>query len=279
MKRVGIIGLGNVGEYYVKRFMEARYSLTVFDIDKKKKDIAIRQGAIPAISAADVTKNSDYIILSLPKSEIVEAVMEDKDGVLSILKSDQIVIDTSTSRPKTAMRLETLCEEKGAYFLDSPLTWRGPGHTHILMVGGKEEGFKKAEEILKVMSYKYRLFGPVGTGQTIKLINQSILANEMAIYAEAVELTKKCGINSAVLKEYLGFKIDDELITKNYKGCGELGFIYKDLGYLLETAHDYSANIPISSMVHEILKFSKDCGEADWRLSGIQTYYSRLNND
>ena len=42
--------------------MEARYSLTVFDIDKKKKDIAIRQGAIPAISAADVTKNSDYII-------------------------------------------------------------------------------------------------------------------------------------------------------------------------------------------------------------------------
>jgi 3-hydroxyisobutyrate dehydrogenase-like beta-hydroxyacid dehydrogenase len=215
----------------------------------------------------------------LPKSEIVESVMESENGVLSVLKAGQVVIDTSTSRPKTAIRLEKLCEEKGAGFIDSPLTWRGPGRTHILMVGGKEKSFKKAEEVLKCMSYKYRLVGPVGAGQILKLINQAVSANQIAVHAEAVELTKKYGLDPKLLKEFLEFDIDERLLAEDYHGCGEITFHYKDLGYLLEIAHDSCANIPITSLVHEMLKTSKVYGEPIWSIHGIRTYYQRLNND
>jgi 2-hydroxy-3-oxopropionate reductase len=281
MKNVGLIGLGNVGSYYVKRLLEAGYPLTVFDVDHEKLATAEKQGATPADTAVEVTRNSDFIILSLPNTEVVEAVMEDACGVLSVLKAGQVVIDTSTSRPGTAVRLEKLCEAKGAGFIDSPLTWRGPCHTHILMVGGKEASFKKAEEILKCLSYKYRLLGPVGTGQIVKLINQALSANQIAVQAEVVELIKKYDLNPKLLKEFLEFDIDERLLAEDYCGCGELGFHYKDLGYLLEIAHDSGANIPISSLVHEMCKTSKVYGEQEskWSLLSIQTYYKRLNND
>jgi 3-hydroxyisobutyrate dehydrogenase-like beta-hydroxyacid dehydrogenase len=281
MKQVGLIGLGNVGLYYVKRLLEAGYPLTVFDVDHEKLATAVKQGATPADTAAEVARNSDFIILSLPNTEVVEAVMEGACGVLSVLKAGQVVIDTSTSRPRTAVRLEELCEAKGAGFIDSPLTWRGPCHTHILMVGGKEASFKKAEEIFKCLSYKYRLLGPVGTGQIVKLINQGLSANQIAVQAEVVELTKKYDLNPKLLKEFLEFDIDERLLAEDYCGCGELGFHYKDLGYLLEIAHDSGANIPISSLVHEMCKTSKVYGEQEpkWSLLSILTYYQRLNND
>jgi 2-hydroxy-3-oxopropionate reductase len=203
--------------------------------------------------------------------------MEGENGVLSVLRVEQLVIDTSTSRPRTAVRLEKLCEAKGAGFIDSPLTRRELGQ--ILMVGGKEASFKKAEEILKCLSYKYRLVGPVGTGQILKMINQAVIATQTAVYAEAVELTRKYGLDPALLKEFLEFDIPEGLFTDDYCSGGELAFMYKDLGYLLEMAHDNCANIPIISLVHEMFKTSKVYGKPNWRPLGIQTYYQRLNSD
>jgi 3-hydroxyisobutyrate dehydrogenase-like beta-hydroxyacid dehydrogenase len=279
MKNVGLIGLGNVGSYYVKKLLEAGYPLTVFDIDLKKLKATAKQGATPANTVAELTQISDFIILSLPNTEVVESVMKNEGGVLTVLKAGQVVIDTSTSRPRTAVQLEKLCREKGAGFIDSPLTWRGPGRTHILMVGGKEESFKKAEEIFKCLSYKYRLLGPAGTGQILKMINQAVQANQMAVQCEMVELTKKYGFDPTILKEFLEFNIDERLLAEDYCGIGELSFIYKDLGYLLEIAHENCANIPISSLVHEMFKTSKVYGAPEWRQQGIRTYYQRLNND
>jgi 2-hydroxy-3-oxopropionate reductase len=279
MKNVGLIGLGNVGSYYVKKLLEANYPLTVFDIDSQKLKNAVKQGATPATTAVEVAQNSDFIILSLTNSEVVEAVMDGESGVLSVLKVGQMVIDTSACRPQTAVKLEKMCEERGAAFLDAPLTWRGPSHTQFLMVGGKAENFQKAEEILKCLSYKYRLFGPAGTGQILKVINQAVLANQKAVHAEAVEFTKKCGLDPAFLKEFLEFDIPEGLLAEDYRGGGELALMYKDLGYLLEIAHDSCANIPISSLVHEIFKASKVYGDPKWEQIGIQTYYKRLNND
>jgi 2-hydroxy-3-oxopropionate reductase len=279
MKSVGLIGLGNVGSYYVKKLRDAGFPLTVLVRNPKKLEIVEKHGATPVVTTAKVVQNSDFIILALPNSEVVESVMEEDGGVLSVIKKGQVVIDTSTSRPKTAIRLEKLCEEKGAGFIDSPLTWRGPNRTHILMVGGKEKNFKKAEEILKCMSYKYRLVGPSGTGQLLKLINQMVSTNQIVIQAEAVEFTKKHGLDPTILKEFLMFDIYEGLLSDDYSGCGELAFQYKDLGYLLEIAHESCANIPISSFVHEMLKTSKVYGESIWNALGVQTYYKRLNND
>ncbi|HEY5585047.1 MAG TPA: NAD(P)-dependent oxidoreductase [Ruminiclostridium sp.] len=277
MKRIGLIGLGNIGSYYSGKLMDAKYPLTVLDVNKEKQDCIVKMGAVAAKSLTDIVLNSDIIILSLPNSEVVENIMDCKDGILASIKEGQLIIDTSTCRPSTAIKYDKLCSEKKAGFIDSPLTWRGAAG-QILMVGGSDENFAKGEEILKCLSYKYRHVGPSGCGQYLKMINQAILANQLAVNCEAVEMSKKCQLDPKLLGEFLEFNIPEALYTEKYEGGGHLVLHYKDLGYLLEIAHDVGASIPISSIVHEIFKATKLYGEPNWFQLGIQTYYKRLNS-
>ncbi|MCL2059911.1 MAG: NAD(P)-dependent oxidoreductase [Oscillospiraceae bacterium] len=274
-RKIGLIGLGNIGSFYTGRLLECGYPLTVLDIDKAKLQAMADKGAKTAATPAELTAASDVIMLSLPGSEAVEEVMTEANGILSALREGQLVINTSTCRPGTAVKCQKLCAEKGAGFVDSPLSWRAKGQT--LMVGCDEKDFNDAEEILKCISYRYKLVGPAGSGQYLKMINQAILADRLAVYCEAVELTKKCGLDPKLLDEHLEFDIPKELYTEDYKGGGHLNLHYKDLGYLNEIAHDVNANIPISALVHEMFKATSIYGEPHWIQPGIQTYYKRLN--
>jgi 2-hydroxy-3-oxopropionate reductase len=274
-RKVGIIGYGFIGNYYAEKLLPAGYPLTVFDIDPKRQAVAEKLGAKTVKTPAEVVESSDAVILCLPNSEIVEAVMLGEGGGVSALRAGQIVIDTSTCRPSTAILLDKACAKKQAGFVDSPLTRRDAGQ--ILMVGGSVENFAAAEEILACISYKYRHVGPVGCGQHVKAINQAVQAGLLAVYCETVELAKCCGVDPRIIKEYLEFDVPEVLYTQDYRGGGNLALHYKDLGYLNEIAHDKFANIPILALVHEMFKATRLSGEPDWIQAGIQTYYQRLN--
>lgn len=276
MKRIGLIGLGNIGAYYTKQLLNAGYPLTVLDLDPAKVKSAVDQGAKSASTPAELTDASDVIVLSLPGSPPVEKVMDGRDGILGRLREGQLIIDTGTTRPVTDIKYEKLCAEKGVGFLDAPITWRKAGLT--IMVGGKAEHFELGKDVLECISYKLQHVGEIGQGQMLKLINQMILANQLAVYAEAVEMGKLHGMDVSLLKSFLDFPIPDKLYTGEYEAGGHLALHYKDLLYLLEVAHDSGANIPISSLVHEIFKTSKFYGDPNWAQVGIATYWQRLNN-
>lgn len=273
--KIGIIGFGFIGSYYAEILVKKGFDIIAFDIDKERQLLMPSLGVNIAATPAEASDNSEIIILALPNSEIVENVMFCEAGILSSIKPGSIVIDTSSCRPTTAIKLESACNEKGADFIDAPLTRRGEGH--ILMVGGKIEAYNAAKEILDYISYKHQLVGSVGSGQIVKKIQQAVSAGVLAVYAENFELTKQCGLDPKLLKELLEFDIPDVFFTEDYSGGGNLAMHYKDLGYLNEVAHDKCANIPISTLIHEIFKAVHISGEPDWIQAGIQTYFKNLN--
>jgi 3-hydroxyisobutyrate dehydrogenase-like beta-hydroxyacid dehydrogenase len=275
MQRIGLIGLGNIGKFYVQQLREAGYPTVVLDLVPERVQYALDLGAEAAETPGEVAERSEILILSLPGSRAVEQVMDGEDGILHHLKAGQLVIDTGTSRPETDIRYEQACRQKGAALLDAPLTWRKPGQ--IIMVGGTAEDFARGEEVLKCLSYKLRHVGPVGSGQLLKLINQAVLAGRLAVYAEAVELAKVHDVDPRLIKEFLEFDVPEDLFGDDFTGGGHLSLHYKDLGYLLEVAHESGAQIPISSLVHEIFKATKPYGDPNWKQPGIITYWRRLN--
>ena len=276
MERIGLIGLGNIGSYYTKQLLGAGYPLTVLDLDQEKVSAAVAQGAQAASTPAELTDRSDVIILSLPGSPAVEKVMDGEEGILSRLKAGQTIIDTGTTRPSTDIKYEKLCAAKGVGFLDAPITWRKAGLT--IMVGGDAEVYARCKAVIDCISYKNRHVGDIGQGQVLKLINQAILANQLAVYAEAVEMAKLVNVDIRLLQDFLDFQVPEALYTDDYQGGGHLALHYKDLLYLLEVAHECGANIPISSLVHEAFKATKPYGDPNWKQPGIATYWRRLNN-
>ena len=279
VKKVGLIGLGNIGQFYTQELVKAGYPLLVYDLVPEKLRSAVEKGGVAATGNAQIAKECDIIVLSLPGSHVVEPVL---DAMLPDMHEGQLVIDTSTCRPSTDERYEKILEKHGIGLIDAPLSWRqlkGGGMGQILMCGGKPENFAKAEEVLKVLSYKYKLVGKIGDGQVLKAVNQAVLADMLAVNCEAVEMMKKHELDPVLLRDFLEFNIHAPLYSGDYQGGGHLVLHYKDLGYLLEIAHESGAQIPISSLVHEMFKTTKIYGEPNWYQVGIQTYYKRLNNE
>jgi len=276
MEKVGLIGLGTIGTYFTDRLLKDGYPLTVYDLDAERVRQAVEKGARAANSPGDAASQSDIILLALPGSGPVEAVMNGDDGILNRLRPGKLVIDTGTSRPATDIHFERLAREKGAGFLDAPITFRGAKGL-IMMVGGDEAEFAKGRRVLECLSYKLKHVGAIGQGQVLKLINQMILANLLAAYCEAFEMSVKLGVDTRLLKDFLEFDVPENLYNDEFVGAGQLSLHYKDLLYLMEIAHDCGANIPISSFVHEIFKATKPHGQPNWMQPGIVTYWRRLN--
>lgn len=275
MNKIGVIGLGNIGSYYVKRLREAGYTVIAYDLVPARVEAATAQGAAAATSPGDVTDRSDMVVLCLPNSPAVEQVMEGEDGILNHLRAGQLVIDTGTIRPSTDIAYAKRCAERGGALIDSPLTWRGKGH--ILMVGGSDEDVARAEPLLKALSYKYLQVGGIGKGQELKLLNQAVQAGQWAVYSECIELAKHQGVDPRLLKDYLEFNIPDVLLGDDYISGGQLALHYKDLGYLFEMAHDSGAHIPLMSLIHEIFKRAWLAGHPRWSQAGVITYWREMN--
>jgi len=275
MDRIGILGVGNIGLYYARTLLDAGCPVTVYDIDEKKQRVAVELGASFAGSAGEVAAKTDIVLLSLPGSPEVESVMEGKDGVLANVSPGDLVIDTGTTRPETDIRYEKLCADRGVAYVDSPITWRKEGL--IMMVGGTPESFGKSEEVLTRLSYKVRHIGPIGSGQLLKFVNQMVLAGQLAVWCESVEFAKTCGIDPKLIQEHLEFDVPEVVYGDDFHGGGHLALHYKDLGYILEKAHEAGAQVPLTNAVHEAFKAARLIGSADWTQPGIVTYWRMLN--
>lgn len=275
MKRVGLIGLGNVGSGFAQKLVEAGYPLTVLDRERGRMEAATSAGAHGASTPGEVAQRTDIVLLSLPGSHVVEAVMEGEDGILAHLREGHLVVDTGTSRPQTAVHYDKLCRKQRAGFIDAPITGRGPGW--IMMVGGTEENFEKGREVLTCLSYKLEHIGPIGHGQLLKLANQLVLAGQWAVWGEAIEFSREVGLEPRLLSECLEFSVPEVMYGDDFSAGGHLALHYKDLGYILEVAHDAEASIPLTSFVHEAFKEAKVAGDANWGQAGVVTYWRRLN--
>jgi len=144
MERVGLIGVGNIGRHFTRLLVQKGYPLVILDRERERVQFAVELGAGAASNPADVARQAEIVLLSLPGSHAVESVMEGENGLLSALTAGQIVIDTGTSRPDTDIKYERLAREKGAGFLDAPITWRRPGL--IFMVGRDELAYHQAKD-------------------------------------------------------------------------------------------------------------------------------------
>ena len=274
--RVGLVGVGSIGSHYTSKLLEAGFPLTVYDIDAKKVERAVAQGARAGASPADVATHADVILLSLPGSAQVEAVMSGEDGILVALQAGQIVVDTGTTRVSTEVTYHKLCAERGAGYIDSPITWRQ--HGLLLMVGGPEELYRQALPVLACVSYKVRRVGEIGQGQALKYVNQLVQAGQLAVFCEAIEFARAAGLDPQIPKEYLGFPIPDVIHGDSFEGTGQLALHYKDLGYVLEHAHELYAATPVTNLVHEIFKGVAADGDPSWFQPAIVTYWRRLNS-
>ena len=189
---IGFIGLGYMGHGMAKNIVEKGYALRALPNRKREAiDDLVTRGATEAASAAELGSSCDMIVLCLPGSPEVEAVIAGPEGLLSSAKPGLVIVDCSTSNPVSTRRLAELCAEKGVSLVDAPLSrtpkeaWTG---TLDCMVGASAALFEKVRPLIDTWSGKVVHTGEIGSGHTMKLLNNFVSLGYGALYAEALAI-------------------------------------------------------------------------------------------
>jgi 3-hydroxyisobutyrate dehydrogenase-like beta-hydroxyacid dehydrogenase len=202
-KAIGFIGLGNMGGRMSKCIVRGGGSVLGFDTNV---DVITGADAVPASSVAQVTAECDIVLLSLPDSHVVEAVVLGDNGVLANARKGQIVVDLSTAAPASTRQIHALLAEKGAAYLDAGISG-GAAAADVgkltLMVGGEREVLDRVQPVLDYFASNTFFVGSSGAGHTTKLLNNFLNAVSLAATAEVMVAGKKAGLDLAVLLDVL----------------------------------------------------------------------------
>jgi 3-hydroxyisobutyrate dehydrogenase-like beta-hydroxyacid dehydrogenase len=198
MIKIGLIGLGNMGNGMANNLLKAGYPLTIFDLRSEAVKPFVDSGATKADSPKAVAEASEVILTSLPGPPEVEAVALGKDGIIEGIHPGSIYIDLTSNSPTLIRRIYDRFKEKGAHVMDVPVSGGPTGAktgTLTMMVGGDEEVFQKSLPLLKCLGDKITYTGKIGCGSICKLMHNCIGYGLQTITAECLTLGVKAGVD------------------------------------------------------------------------------------
>ncbi len=194
--RVGFIGLGRMGAPMAARIAAAGHGVVGYDSSAERRQLA-GPGVVLVDSPAAVALDADVVITSLPGPAEVENVVHGRNGVLASLKPAAVLVETSTISPQQSRTLAHDLAIRKASYLDAPVSGGAQGArdgTLVAMVGGAAEALDTARPVLACFAKHIFHLGPVGAGNVMKLVIQSIFLSQMAGFLEAVSMGERSGI-------------------------------------------------------------------------------------
>ena len=287
MMKIGFIGTGLMGLPMAKNILKAGYNLKAFNRSQNKAAPLKDQGAEISSSIKEAVSDSDFIITMLTDDNAVDEIMSSSD-FLGGLKSEAIVIDMSSVKPSTATNHGNNLKSKNINYLDAPVSGGTIGAEEAslaIMVGGEQDVFNRASEILKTMGNP-TLVGPVGSGQVSKLANQIIVGLTIGAVAEAVTLCEKAGADpvkmiSALSGGWADSKIlqthGKRMIDKDFSPKGKTSTHLKDMNNILDCANNFNTHLPISNLVKEMYKTLVENGHGNKDHSSLYMEIERMN--
>ena len=287
-KKVGFIGLGIMGKPMARNLLKAGFHLVVFSRGKRSVEELIQEKAVGAESPKEVAEHSEVIITMLPDSPEVQEVILGKDGVIQGIKPGSVVIDMSSINPLVTQEIAGALKGKGVEMLDAPVSGGEVGAiegTLAIMVGGEEKIFDETMEILRAMGRNIVHVGGIGSGGFVKLVNQIIVALNIAAVGEAFTLGVKAGLDPQVIYQAIrgglaGSSVLEAkapmIFGRNFKPGFKIRLHHKDLKNALSTAKDLGVPLPLSSFVQQILISLMTDGRGDEDHSALATFFEKL---
>jgi 4-hydroxybutyrate dehydrogenase/sulfolactaldehyde 3-reductase len=289
-KRIGFIGLGAMGKPMAKNILKKGiYDLTVFDLNKTAVEDLKDMGATAAESVADLTRSSDVIITMVPNSPNVEAIVYNADGILQHIKANTLLIDMSTIDPAVSRRVAKDIAKKEARMIDAPVgrtTDHAKEGTLSIMVGGDEDLFEECKPILSCMGTDIIYCGPIGSGETMKIVNNLLTGILVTANAEALTLGKKAGLKLETMLEVLrstsanNGHLNVTFPAKAFKGDFTPGFAtrlaYKDMNLALNLAGQVNLPLMLGSTSTQLFNMARSTGHDNDDYTSVITVLEEL---
>jgi len=278
--QIGFIGLGIMGKPMAFNLKQAGHALTV--PERKSLDAESRAAFTVAADARAVAQASEVIILMVPDTPDVEAVLFGPGGVAEGLSPGKLVIDMSSISPTATKAFAARINALGCDYLDAPVSGGEVGAkqaTLTIMVGGPQKAFDRALPLFQLMGKNITLVGEQnGAGQTCKVANQIIVALNIEAVAEALVFAVKAGADPAKVRQALmgGFAASrilevhgERMIKRTFQPGFRIALHQKDLNLALQAAKDLGVALPNTASAQQLFSACAAAGGDGWDHSGM----------
>ncbi|MXY69470.1 MAG: NAD(P)-dependent oxidoreductase [Acidobacteriia bacterium] len=273
-RKIGVIGLGLLGSAIAERLLAAGFPVCGFDIDAGCRARLEAAGGTVAGSASNVADACRFIVLSLPDSRVVGAVLEEVEANLS---DPRLFIDTTTGDPDDTVKCSERLAGRGHEYLDasvggsSKLLAAGQA---ILMVGGDADAFQRSSSILGAIGERVFHVGQAGAGIRMKLVFNLVLGLNRAVLAEGLAFASRYGLSGLQALEILeagpaqSRAMDTKgrkMLARDFAPEARLSQHLKDVRLILEAGAGCGAHLPLSLLHRQLLEHAEslDLGASD----------------
>jgi 3-hydroxyisobutyrate dehydrogenase-like beta-hydroxyacid dehydrogenase len=284
---VGLIGLGLMGQPIARNLLKAAFPLVVWNRTAGKDEGLVREGARRGISPQDVAAQVNILITIVSDPPALEEVLWGTQGAIAGLQKGSVLIDSSTVSPALARKVAAACAERGADFLDAPVTggtWGAEKGELVFMIGGRQEVLDRVQPVLAALGKKFFLLGANGAGQTVKLGMNLILALQVGAFAEALALVSGAGVPGERLVEVLQSSMARTpvldvkaplILAENYAPSFPLRLMHKDMGLALELARQLGITLPAATASYATYSAVKNAAKEDLDYAAVARFWSR----
>jgi 3-hydroxyisobutyrate dehydrogenase len=265
-ERVGFIGLGIMGRGMARNILKAGFPLRVWNRTASRMDELAAEGAGPASSPGDLAFHSDIIITCVSDTPDVEQVLLGEGGVIHGARPGSLVIDMSTISPRATQRIAAQLAERHIHMLDAPVSGGSEGAargTLSIMVGGDVTQFERALPVFQAMGTTITHLGPIGAGQTTKLVNQILVVghalamSEALLFAQAggVDLRKALeAVSGGAAGSWMLSNRGPQILVRDWRPGFTIDLQQKDLRLVLQEADRLGVPLPGTALIHQLYR-------------------------
>ncbi|WP_338700531.1 NAD(P)-dependent oxidoreductase [Bradyrhizobium sp. 26S5] len=259
MPRVAFIGLGRMGHGMAGRYLDAGFTVAVWNRSKAKAEDLIARGAQWATSPEDAAIDADAVVTMVADDEASRAVWLTKDGAAATMKAGTLAIECSTVSYQHTLDMAHELRSRGLIYIDCPVTGlpeAAAAGKLTLLVGADPADLERAHPFLTPIGSTIRHFGAVGTGTVFKLINNLIGAVQIASLAEGIAIAEQAGLDMQLVAEALAtgaiaspqvIRHSRRMIDRNFSGASFTAALrHKDADYAVRLAEALLPGVPVS---------------------------------
>jgi 3-hydroxyisobutyrate dehydrogenase len=270
MTRVAFIGLGRMGHGMAGRYLDAGFTVSVWNRSKIKAEDLIARGAHWATSPEDAAIDADAVVTMVADDEASRAVWLTKDGAAATMKAGTLAIECSTVSHAHALAMAHELRGRGLIYIDCPVTGlpeAAAAGKLTLLVGADAADLEKARPYLVPLSSSIRHFGAVGTGTVFKLINNLMGAVQIASLAEGIAMAEQAGLDMNLVAEALAtgavaspqvIRHSRRMVARDFSSATFTAALrHKDAAYAVALAETLLPGVPVSRAAVEAYEKAK----------------------
>ncbi len=290
MIKVGIIGLGMLGNAVALHLLDSGFEVTVYNRTKEKTTQAKENGAKVATSPKEIAENSELVITVVKDASAVREISFEKDGIIEGKHGKLIVADMSTIDPTESKNISKKFQEYNIHKLDIPVMG-GPNVAItgdlIMMASGNKESFDHCKNVLEKIANKVFFLGESGVAHTVKLaMNLQITMLALAL-SEGITLVKKANVdpkifleilNSTYFKTRMSEKKAYKMVEGKYDATFTLANLKKDINTMTSTAKSLGIELPMIKKAEEVYENAVKEGFGEIDYTGIIEYIKKIND-